>query len=207
MPDDRADVVWSPRVPKWKVRQLYEDVSQGIWDDALIDDVGTTLFCRCRDILRIYRAHAERLVTCPRCDRAGTETLIPRNVDWEVPFTCPVCGWSMTWRDYNRTYKRRQLNPGGAVPFFQAYVDGYPHARTARAKMLAIDLVIHSFHYSLRAQPDLPTRAACVNLIEGRLTDVIAFLDELHALKLPPTMAQTGKVWRETCDLTYRPGR
>ena len=33
---NRQEVRWAPRVPKWKVRRLYERVGQGIWDEELI---------------------------------------------------------------------------------------------------------------------------------------------------------------------------
>ena len=203
MSESRVDVRWSPRVPKWKLRRLYERVAQGIWDDELIDDVGMTLFMRCRDILRIHRASSEKLVTCPRCDHTGVETLIPRKGNRDTPIECPVCGWSMTWYAYHRTWKRRQLNPGGAVGYFQAFVDSYPRARTPRNKVMAIDLVIHSFHFSLRDEPDRPTRPAGVNLIVGKLEDVVRFLDELSGLSLPSEMQQTNRVWRERYASTY----
>ena len=45
--------------------------------------------------------------------------------------------------------------------------------------MLAIDRLIHEFHYSLRQPRDLPTRPVGVNLIQGRLRDVITFLNTL----------------------------
>ena len=196
MADNRDDVRWSPRVKKWKLRRLYERVAEGIWDSDLIDDVGTTLWCRCRDILRIYRTKHERLVTCPRCDRGGTSTLIRREDDLDVPMVCPACGWSMTWRDYHRAFARRQLNPGGAVPYFQTFVDDYPSARTPIAKMLAIDLVIHAYHYSFKPLPDVPTRPAGVNLIDGKLGDIVPFLDELSGLNLPPRMQEVSRVWR-----------
>ncbi|MCL2647323.1 MAG: hypothetical protein FWD61_10030 [Phycisphaerales bacterium] len=35
--------------------------------------------------------------------------------------------------------------------------------------------------HPLRSKPDLPVRAAGVNLIEGRLKDVLAFLDALSS--------------------------
>lgn len=200
---NREYVKWSPRVPKWKLRRLYERVAQGIWDDELIDDVGMTLFMRCRDILRIHRATERKLVTCPRCDRNGVETLISRTGDRDTLMPCPVCGWSMTWYAYHRTWKRRQLNPGGAVSFFRTFVDDYPRARTPQAKMTAIDVVIHSFHYSLRDQPDLPTRPAGVNLIVGKLADVVVFLDELSGLDLPAHMQKTDRIWRERYASTY----
>jgi hypothetical protein len=55
----------------------------------------------------------------------------------------------------------------------------YRAARAPKEKMLAIDRLIHEFHYSLCAQPDLPCRPVGVNLIQGKLMDVIQFLDEL----------------------------
>ena len=205
MSDNREDVVWSPRVSKWKLRRLYQRVAEGIWDDELIDDVGMTLFMRCRDILRIHRAKSERVVTCPQCDRSGTLSLVPRPRDRESPICCPICGWSMTWLAYQRTFKRRQLNPGGAVVYFQTFVDGYPKARTPRGKLLAIDRVIHAFHYSLKDQPDLATRPAGVNLVEGKLTDVAALLDELSGLDLPPRMQEESRTWRKIYDSSCRP--
>ena len=199
----RDDVRWSPRVPKWKLRRLYQAVSQGIWDEELVDDVGTTLFCRCRDILRIHRAKTERLVTCPRCDRRQVETLIPLGTRRGDPVTRSACGWSMDWRDYQRTYKRRQLNPGGAVAYFRRYVEDYPQARTPQDKVLAIDLLIHSFHFSAKHDPDRATRPAGVNLISGKLADVVTFLDELGSLALPAAMVITNRAWRETYRATY----
>jgi hypothetical protein len=111
----------------------------------------------------------------------------------------------MTWRDYQQTFKRQQLNPGGAVAYFQRFVDSYPKARSPRQKVLAIDLVIHSFHYSLKDQPDLATRPAGVNLISGRLKDVVRFLDELSGLGLPSPMRQVSREWRDTYLSGYWP--
>ena len=112
-----------------------------------------------------------------------------------------LAGWAASWADYSSSYRRRQLNPGGAVDYFHAFVDAYPRCRTARDKMVAVDQLIHSFHYSLRADPTLPTRPAAVNLIEGRLTDIVPFLDALSqgvsALALAdPERAATRRRWQ-----------
>jgi uncharacterized CHY-type Zn-finger protein len=205
---NRLAVHWSPRVPKQKIRRLYERTCQGIWDDALIDDVGMTLYERCRDILTIHRIHRERLVACPRCDGElpGEAPLIPLPHGIDVPIVCPACGWAMTWRDYHRTFQRQQLNPGGAVEEFERFVRDYARAREARDKMLAIDRVIHAFHYSLRTEPDRPTRPAGVNLIDGRLADVVPFLDDLSGLDLPDPLRATHREWRESLQATYWPG-
>ncbi len=179
----RDEIEWGPRVPKHKLRRLYELDAQGIDDEALTDDVGTTLWVRCQSILTVHAAQEGR-VSCPRCRRRGRETVIPRERGRrgdprDEVLACPQCGWTITWGDYHLSYKLQQLNAGGAVTVFQRFVDAYPRLRTPREKLLAIDRLIHEFHFSLHAEPDLPTRPVAVNLIEGRLTDVEAFLDEL----------------------------
>jgi predicted RNA-binding Zn-ribbon protein involved in translation (DUF1610 family) len=195
MEDSRQDIAWSPRVAKGKLKRLYERVSQGLWDEELIDDVGITLFLRCRDIVSIHRAQTEGKVTCPRCQRLGTDTLVARARDKKAPMQCPVCGWAMTWLEYHHTFQRRQLNPGGAVAYFKDFLRSYELARTPKDKMLAIDRVIHEFHYSLRELPDQPTRAAGVNLIDGKLTEIVRFLNELSGLDLPGEFQDTYKSW------------
>ncbi len=203
MLDKDGKIKWSPRVPKWKLRRLYETEALGIYDREQIDDVGMTLYMRCRDILTIHKAKSERLVRCPRCERQRRETFIPRRGGRDEVLICPVCAWHITWDAYHKSFKRRQLNPGGAVPAFTNFVEAYAHARTPKEKMLAIDRVIHAFHYSLKDQPDLPTRPAGVNLIQGRLTDVVPFLDELSGLSSSAAMQKTHKVWRDKYNSAY----
>ncbi len=194
---NRKAVKWSPRVSKDKLARLYKSTCQGIWDEQLIDDVGITLYLRCRDIVNIHRAQTERKVTCPDCLDTGTVTYVTREKNALSPMKCTVCGWTMIWPDYHRTFQRRQLNPGGAVKYFADFIRNYEKARAPKDKMLAIDLVIHEFHYSIRELPEQPARAAGVNLIDGKLTDVIAFLDNLGEMELPGTFRDQYKVWRE----------
>ena len=171
-----------------------------VYSVPLIDDVGMTLYLRCRDIVSIHQAQVERKVTCPRCQRAGTATLITRQQNRETPMQCPVCGWTMTWPEYHHTFQRRQLNPGGAVSYFKDFMKSYEQARAPKDKMLAIDRVIHEFHYSLRELPDQPCRAAGVNLIDGKLGEVIIFLNELSGLDLPDALRDNYRGWRDKQD-------
>jgi hypothetical protein len=178
----RDEIEWSPRLPKWQLRRLYESDAQGLLDEELLDEVGFTLLGRCRDILKVESAQHGR-VHCARCDRQGQTTLIERPATKDDPrdvlLTCPACGWQITWGEYHLSFKRKQLNPGGATDTFAAFVQNFPQARTPQTKMAAIDRLIHEFHYSYQPMPDLPTRPVGVNLIEGKLEDVIAFLNEL----------------------------
>jgi hypothetical protein len=100
------------------------------------------------------------------------------------------------------TFKRKQLNPGGAVSAFETYVRYFEAARTPKEKLLAIDRLIHEFHYSLRRQPDLPTRAVGVNLIQGKLADVVQFLDELtYGEETTSGLLERRENWRRNLDL------
>ena len=197
MDDAHRDVRWSPRVSKAKLRRLYESAAQGIWDADLVNDVGMILYLRCRDILAIHQAEADKKVTCPRCDRAGKTTLIIRQGNRWTPMTCAICGWTMTWVEYHASFQRRQLNPGGAVAYFKDFVVAFERSRDPKDRMLAIDRVIHEFHYSLRALPDQPTRAAGVNLIDGKLSEVVTFLNELSGLDLPAEFRDNDRVWQK----------
>jgi len=200
-PQGRAAVSWSPRVAKTRIRRLYESDARGLLDEELLDDIGTALYLRCRDILTIEEAKYGK-VLCPRCDREGVRSICPRpGRARQGVIECGRCGWRIVWADYLRTFKRRQLNIGGAAAAFRRFVREWPREKSPREKMLLIDRLIHEFHYALnhpRYEAGQPTRAVCVNLIRGKLTDVVAFLDELtHGERAAPEMLAARDAWRE----------
>ena len=174
------EITWAPRVPKRKIRRLYQLEAKGVLDEEVLEDVGFTLLLRCESILTIRDAREGR-VRCPRCARSGATTVIKRTdrSDRDEVLTCRRCNWQVTWRKYHSTFKGKQLYSGSAVRGFETYVRSYVAARTPKDKILAIDRLIHEFHYSYRWQPDLPTRSVGPNLIQGKLGDVLHFLDEL----------------------------
>ena len=59
--------------------------------------------------------------------------------------------------------------------------------------MVLIDRLIHSFHWSLKA--DQPARSAANNLIEGNHDQVINFLDQLTGVD-----PDAKESWRQTKD-------
>jgi hypothetical protein len=181
--------------------RLYELDAQGIIDEELLNDVGITLLLRCQDIITIDEARRGR-VKCPRCADRRKRTIIERvaqkgDVRHEV-IVCPECGWQITWGRYALSFKRKQLNSGGALTAFRRYIREFRAAQRPQQKMLAIDRLIHEFHYSLRAQPDLPCRPAGVNLIQGKLGDVVQFLDELtYGKQTTEGLVENRAIWLE----------
>ena len=180
---------WAPRVPRIKIRQLYERDAQGIYDLDLIHEVGYGLLARCESFITANRAREGEL-PCPECGQT---------VRREEMLRCP-CGWALSWADYFKTIQHKQLS--GAEPVLQQFRDfcnAFPSARTPQEKMLLIDRLIHGFHWTYKA--DGPTRPVAVNLIEGRLSVVVAFLDQLtYGAKSTPRTKETLAKWGKNID-------
>ena len=204
----RDEIEWAPRVPKNKIRRLYVSDARGLLDEDLLEEVGSMLFQRCQSILTV--ADTKRgMVHCPRCERRGLTSLIERQKTHGDPrdqvLVCPRCSWQTTWGEYYKSFKRHQLNPGGAIASFSAYIRDYAAAQTPQAQMLAVDRLIHEFHYSYRPRPDIPTRSVSVNLIEGKLTDVLQFLDELTAnQEISPERQAAYAEWRKNVESSQK---
>ncbi len=195
-----SEFKWTPRVPKEKIYRLYQQDITGLYDEKLLDDVGITLYLRCKDILAVKSAREGR-VRCPDCYKELKENYIRRpqirkKETADQPLQCTVCGCSFLWKDYQKSFKRNQLNAGGAVPAFEAYVREYPRAKQTQEKFGLIDRLIHEFHYSNKQLPDLPTRSVGPNLLNGRLEDIVVFLDELSN-GVASHKTETNKKWYE----------
>ena len=182
--------VWAPRVAQSKIRKLYETDAMGIYDEELIDEVGYTLLARCEAFITANQARAGEL-PCPQCAQP---------VRREEVLHCP-CGWERPWADYFKTIQHKQLS--GAEPVlsqFQDFVKAFPTAQSPREKMLLIDGLIHGFHWYLKTNS--PTRPVAVNLIKGRLSEVVAFLDDLtYSQKSTPGTEANRKEWDQNIDV------
>jgi hypothetical protein len=187
-------------VPKYKIRRLYETDARGIYDAELIDEVGYGLLARCQAFLDAEEARAGR-AKCPACG-----AIVAHSGDRAEVLRCP-CGWTLTWGDYFATIQGKQLS--GAEPvraLFRDYVARFSVAPSPRAKMLLIDHLLHGFHWYYK--DNTPTRPVAINLIEGRLRDVIAFLDALtYGQESTPGTREAKDRWDERIVPAKRWGR
>jgi hypothetical protein len=198
---DRPPIVirWAPRVRQAKVRQLYLNDAAGIYDEELIDDVGSALYARARSTLLVTDAMDGR-VHCPGCD-----TIIARQgyAD-ELVLVCPSCQWQMTWGRYRRTFRGKKLYAGALVEALRTYMASFDRARSPREKVLAIDLLIHTFHHQAAAHPTAP---AAKNLIEGNVKEVLALLDQLASgSATPDQMRQVKATYHQTLARSWAGG-
>ncbi|MCL2815908.1 MAG: hypothetical protein FWD23_15035 [Oscillospiraceae bacterium] len=181
-------IKWAPRVKKAEIREVYKANAQGLDDEVKIDNLGIALYLRCVDILCVKRARSKGGIRCQSCYlKEGTETYIEYNESFhkgmpEVTIICPVCGFAFTNTEFYKSVKDKQLNSGGAVPAFEHYVKYFPVEKEMGKKMLLIDQLINSFHYHLLKNMKEATRSVVPNLIEGKPSEALAFLDELGGL-------------------------
>lgn len=198
---DRSEIEWSPRVSLAKIRALYLNEARGTCDDDLIEEVGFGLLARCRSILEYTRACDEGLVACKRCQKQGQTTILQRNLNKpSALLCCPVCGWQVRWRVYKAESENvdGQLRAGHAAGAFERYAVVYPQCRTREEKIIAIDRLIHEFHWFL-IKEDQPARAnkpAAVNLLRGNIRQVFDLLNELtFGETIPPELAEAKARW------------
>ena len=109
--NDHRPFHWARRVAQQKIRRLYETDARGIVDEDLIDDVGYAMLARCESILIATRAHAGD-VMCKGC-RAN---IARREGGVAAVLLCDACGWTSSWGEYHKSYKRQQLHGGAATP-------------------------------------------------------------------------------------------
>jgi ribosomal protein L37AE/L43A len=162
---------WAPRISREKIRRFYEAAADGVLEESAIDEVGNTLYRRCESILTVTEAHMEGRLPCPSCDHA-----IQRRGGSDEVLRCRECSWSLPWQDYFGSYHKKQLFGGNAIEVFRGFVRRWPEAKTRTDKVLIIDELIHQCHYDARLGP---TRPVAVNLIEGKLSEIRALLDDL----------------------------
>ena len=101
---------WAKKVSPAKIRRLYEQNAKGIYDEEFIDDVGIGLLARCDSMLMATSSNLGKAI-CIEC-----RTEMPHGYQRDFLLQCPKCGWSITFGEYNGSYKGQTLNGVGALP-------------------------------------------------------------------------------------------
>ncbi|MFQ5697121.1 MAG: hypothetical protein ACE5IL_02420 [Myxococcota bacterium] len=164
-------------------------MGRGAIDEELIDDVGFSLLARCESVLAATEAGRGR-AGCPRCG------LVVKHVPWRNEILeCRGCGWRCRWQAYRKTIRYKHLFAGGMKPFLEEFVRDFRRAGTHSDRFIAIDTLIHRYHWENLGKASRP--GACC-LIEGKLKDIMPFLDALsYGESIPEEVRATRERWRE----------
>jgi hypothetical protein len=201
MASEGEEIRWEPRVSQQKIRLLYETDAKGIYDEELIDEVGFALLARCQSFLEAEAARRGEA----KCHGCGAAILHEADLSREGRrqlLTCAECGWQVTWGEYFATIQKKQLSGPDLESLFRDFISRFPRANGPREKMVLIDQLIHGFHYSMHTGPRRPS---AVNLIQGRLWDVMHFLNELtYGEKSTPGTRDAAAAWRSNMNVALR---
>jgi len=182
--------VWAPRLRKAQIERLYKSCGDGRLDEDLIDDVGFTLYARCKSLLEVGAAVRGRPV-CPKC-----ETPVKCGSGPQAMLECPACDWTCPWKAYQKTYQRKNLNAGGMAPFVREFVEKFCATHAHVDRLVLIDTLIHRFHWESGGEGG--GRPGVSNLIEGRMKQTMAFLDHLnYGEQIPREIEQAREEWRK----------
>jgi hypothetical protein len=180
---------WAHRVRKAQIERLYSSTAQGLLDEELIDEVGFAFLARCESILAVTQAVCGQ----PPCPCCGDAARIEKG---ETTFArCDACGWSCPWELYKKTHQRKGLFAGGMRNFVREFVQKFPAARSHTEKLILIDTLIHRFHWE--SDGHAGGRPGACNLIEGKMKNIMPFLDRLsYGDSVPPEITQAREEWR-----------
>jgi hypothetical protein len=184
--------VWAHRLRKSEIERLYKSCAGGFLDQELIDDVGFGLYARCRSMLRVAEAMRGRPV-CPACEASAT---IQNQWTPEAMAVCADCGWKCPWSAYQKTYQRKGLFAGGMEPFIREFVERFEKVRSPGDRLVLIDTLIHRFHWESSSEK-VSGRPGATSFIEGKMTDIMAFLDRLtYGDAVPKDVEEKREEWR-----------
>lgn len=194
--EPRVSPVWAPRLTKKEVARLYRVDATGIRDEDLVNEVAFGILARCQSILTATEALRGR-VACPNCRGIIKRGRVKDQARDQI-LDCPECDWQGSWKVYQKSFQHKQLVAGGMEPFFRQYIHDLPSARTSREKMVLIDTLIHRCHSE---QTDDISRPGAINLIHGRMKDIIPFLDNLtYGDNSTPEVFGNKSQWDEKID-------
>ena len=178
---------WAGRVQKEKIVQLYTKDGQGIVDEDLIEEVGIAFLARITSIVNVGEALSGR-AHCPYC-----EQIIHHHLDKDEILRCESCNWALTWGEYHKSFRGKQLAAFGIKEFCRDFVRDYSRARSPQAKMILIDTLIHRYHWELEGGL---SRSGANNLIGGKPDELIDFLNTLtYGEKSNPEILATREEW------------
>lgn len=159
---------WPAKLNLTVLRQLYLSDAKGICNEELADEVGLTLFLRCKygkSDMDLMNQYAIRCHNCGEIIYGATD------------FRECKCGQQYSYKEYRRNYRRNNMPTGAAAKVFNQYIIDWPNAKTYQDKIILIDRLLHEFHLSLVS--GTVNRPVAMNFIDGSRQKVQDIITEL----------------------------
>ena len=161
---------WNEKLPRNKLIRLYQNDAKGLIDEDLLDDVGYTLYARCKQARDTRECLEKGEIICHHCGNVN------KAASYAGLIACP-CGYYYTYREYRRSCNANNIPGGRATEIFNAFADKWLQCKNEKEKMLLVDWLVHECHVS--AMTGGVGRSVCVNLIEGTIAQIRDMLEML----------------------------
>lgn len=159
---------WPARLDIYKLKQLYKQDAKGIWDTELVDEIGLTLYIRCKYGKEDMERMEKYIIRCHNCNE---------NIKGESDFRQCSCGYQYSYREYRRSYRKNNMPTGAAAKVFEDFIVSWSRAKEYNEKMLLIDTLLHEFHISLVS--GAVHRPVAMNFMDGTRRQVESIIKEL----------------------------
>ncbi len=158
---------WCPKVSRSDIIRLYDSDAKGMLDHDLLEDVGLTIYLRCKKSKEIYDLMEKGKIKCMACDQI---------LSGEGELSCK-CGRKYTYHAYRKSYRENNMPRGAASPIFDKFVKDWELAVSPQVKMRLIDNLIHEFHMAEISGNQ--GRPVGVNLIQGTKSQIVKLICDL----------------------------
>ncbi|MDD5900200.1 MAG: hypothetical protein PUC73_04800 [Lachnospiraceae bacterium] len=159
---------WPAKLDISRLNRLYLLDAKGIQDEELADEIGVTLYLRCK----YGKEDMERMEkNSIRCHGCGEELVGVGD------FRQCKCGLQYSYKEYRRSYRRNNMPTGAAAKVFLEFIRGWEKAKTYQEKIILIDTLLHEFHLSLVS--GATHRPVAMNFIDGSRSRVEEIISNL----------------------------
>lgn len=159
---------WPDKLNINKLKHLYLLDSKGIQDEVLADEIGLTLYLRCKYGKEDMELLERYMIRCHNCNSV---------IEGHDDFRECKCGYQYSYREYRRNYRKNNMPSGAAAKVFDEYIQNWIRAQGYNSKMILIDKLLHEFHLSLVS--GAIHRPVAMNFIDGTREKVTNIINEL----------------------------
>nr|WP_294489370.1 hypothetical protein [uncultured Anaerosporobacter sp.] len=159
---------WPDKLNINKLKQLYLLDSKGIQDEVLADEIGLTLYLRCKNGKEDMELLERYMIRCHNCNSV---------IEGHDDFRECKCGYQYSYREYRRNYRKNNMPSGAAAKVFDEYIQNWIRPQGYNSKMILIDKLLHEFHLSLVS--GAIHRPVAMNFIDGTREKVTNIINEL----------------------------
>lgn len=159
---------WPDKLNINKLKQLYLLDSKGLQDEIVADEIGLTLYLRCKYGKEDMELMDRYIIRCHNCNSI---------IEGHEDFRECTCGYQYSYKEYRRNYRKNNMPTGAAAKVFEEYIHKWIRSRDYNSKMILIDKLLHEFHLSLIS--GAVHRPVAMNFIDGTREKVERIINEL----------------------------